>query len=101
MATSSIHDVTSTLPPRLAEITVRDGRHWDGPEAIGVNLGDEVILRVTSDQADEVHIHGYDLKVEVGTGETVDLSFVADVPGIFEVELENSGIKIFEIEVTP
>jgi hypothetical protein len=41
---------------------------------------------VTSDTADEIHIHGYDIEKEVGAGGTVTIDFAADIPGQFEVE---------------
>jgi hypothetical protein len=42
-------------------------------------------------EAEEVHIHGYDIKKELAANETADVSFKATIPGIFEVELEHSA----------
>jgi hypothetical protein len=62
-------------------------------------LGQAVVIKVTSDIADEVHLHGYDKKADVAPGTVATITFIADKPGIFEVELEKKGLKLFELEV--
>jgi hypothetical protein len=62
-------------------------------------LGQTVVIKVTSDIADEVHLHGYDKKADAAPGTVATITFVADKPGIFEVELEKKGLKLFELEV--
>ena len=64
-----------------------------------VALGQAVVIKVTSDIADEVHLHGYDKKADAAPGTVATITFVADKPGIFEVELEKKGLKLFELEV--
>jgi hypothetical protein len=71
-----------------------------GAQRKQIALGDAVLLRVTSDIADEVHVHGYDKKADVEAGGTVEVSFTADIPGVFEVELENAELKLIELEVS-
>jgi hypothetical protein len=60
-----------------------------------------VSVWVLSDIDDEIHVHGYDLYFEAMAGVPVEVALTADVPGIFEVELESSHIPLFELEVTP
>jgi hypothetical protein len=62
-------------------------------------VGETVSIRVTSDVADEVHLHGYDKKVDVAPGAPATLTFTADIPGIFEVELESRSIKLIDLVV--
>ena len=62
-------------------------------------LGQTVVIKVTSDIADEIHLHGYDKKADAAPGTVATITFVADKPGIFEVELEKKGLKLFELEV--
>lgn len=64
-----------------------------------VKLGDNVRLVVESDAADELHLHGYDLIAEVVAGEITELTFVAEIPGIFEVEFETSRLQVLELVV--
>lgn len=64
-----------------------------------VPLGSNVRIRVTSDVADEVHLHGYDKKVDVTPDAPSTLAFNANIPGIFEVELESRSLKLIDVEV--
>jgi hypothetical protein len=66
---------------------------------LSVPLGRTVRLVVTSDKAEEVHVHGYDRRADVSPGQTVTLTFTADIPGIFEVELERSHKLVLRLEV--
>lgn len=80
------------------EVTVADGEVTGGGR-VAVDLGEDVRLRVTSDITDEIHVHGFDLFFDIEAGETVQVEFSADVPGVFEIELERSGILLVELEV--
>lgn len=71
------------------------------PVAAEVTLGDAVVLRITSDVADEVHLHGYDLETEVAAGGTGEIRFTADAPGVFEVEFHESGLLLLRLTVAP
>lgn len=64
-----------------------------------VKLGDNVRLVVESDTADELHVHGYDLIADVVPGQITELTFVAEIPGIFEVEFESSHLQVLELVV--
>lgn len=64
------------------------------------NLGDTVLILVISDVAEELHVHGYDLFLELIPGAEVDLEFVADLPGVWEVELEGAHRLLFELAVS-
>ena len=56
-------------------------------------------LVITSDVTEHVHVHGFDLFADVAAGETATLVFEADVPGVFEIEFEDSFTFITELEV--
>jgi len=66
---------------------------------VPIQVGSSVALVVSSDVADEVHLHGYDRKVDVVAGGTATLEFVADQAGVFEAELESRGIQLVQLEV--
>ena len=71
-------------------VTIADGKVAPDPSRkVEVAAGDRVHLRVTSDHADEVHVHGYDIEKEVSAGGTVTIDFTADIPGQFEVEVHH------------
>jgi hypothetical protein len=89
-----------TPDAREIEIEVEEGRAR-GPGRVSVALGERVDLKVESDVTDEVHVHGYDLFADVGPDREARIRFRADVPGIFEVELESAGLRLLELEVQP
>lgn len=66
---------------------------------VRIDLGQKVRVHVEADRAEEVHVHGYDLKGDVAPGKPAVIDFTANVPGVFEVELEESGLKLFELQV--
>ena len=63
--------------------------------------GDTVRFRVRHGDAEEVHIHGYDIKQDLAANETANVSFEASIPGIFEIELEHSGTLLAHLKVEP
>ena len=58
-------------------------------------------FRVRHDEAEEVHVHGYDIKKDLVANETANVSFDASIPGIFEIELEQSGTPLGRLKVEP
>jgi preprotein translocase subunit SecF len=94
---------TTTAEPaeRELRITIRDGEPVGGIQQLTVQLGEEVKVRVESDVAEELHVHGYDLTADVEAGEDAEIEFEATIAGRFEIELEDSGTPIAELEVRP
>ena len=84
---------------RVIEVTLEGGTVTGVSSRVEVALGERLIIRVTSDVADEVHVHGYDERAAVPAGETVDIPLTADIPGGFEVELEETGRLLFQLRV--
>ena len=97
--TSTVAPVTTSTAAPTVQVEIEDGV-VTGIDLLKVSLGDTVEVIITSDADGEVHVHGYDLFFDLQPGVPLDLSFVADVPGVFEVELEGSHLLLFEIEVT-
>jgi hypothetical protein len=89
---------SATSEPR---IQVKNGKPVGGVQKIEFKKGGTVRFSVTSDVADEIHVHGYDLKKDVPKGGTVRFSFPASIDGGFVVELESRGEQIAELEVQP
>jgi hypothetical protein len=73
----------------------------DSPRTLRFTQGDRIRFRVRAQQADEVHVHGYDLKKDIEAGQTVTFSFPASITGIFEIELENAGEQLGSLRVDP
>ena len=80
-------------------VTVRGGSVVEGGSRQRATLNEAVTVRVTSDVADEVHVHGYEKKFAVVAGQTGEVTFNANIPGVFEVEFERSHKVLFTMEV--
>lgn len=81
------------------EVHYAGGAVQGGVQRVSVQRGSAVALVVSSDVADEVHLHTYDRKVDVPAGGTATLNFTADQSGVFEAELESKGIQLVQFEV--
>jgi heme/copper-type cytochrome/quinol oxidase subunit 2 len=88
------------LPDVAATATITAGAVATETPKIEAAVGHTVEITVTSDVADELHIHGYDLFADLEPGVAVTLRFEADIPGIFEVELEGAHLAVFSLEVS-
>ena len=101
--TSSTGSTSTATTPEPAVQTVRvvNGQPAGGIKTISYTKGDQIRLKVQSDTADEIHVHGYDLKKDVAKGGSVEFEFPASIEGRFEVELENAGTQIAMLEVDP
>jgi outer membrane murein-binding lipoprotein Lpp len=87
-------DADLTVP-----VVVAEGAVEGGARTVELEAGTVVAIELTADVADELHVHGYDELAEVVPGETTTLVFTADLPGVWEVELENRGLLLLELEV--
>lgn len=90
-----------TAETSVPTIIVKDGEPVGGVAEIAVGAGEDVRFKVSSDQAEEIHVHGYDLAQTVPAGGTVEFDFPAELEGIYEVELEKLGVQIAELRVEP
>lgn len=91
----------SAPPPAADEIVVKGGKPEGGVQRVVVKKGDTVRLLVSSDGADEIHLHGYDIEREAAPGKPARFRFKADVEGVFEMEVENTGEKVANLVVEP
>lgn len=62
-------------------------------------LGETVVLRATSDVAEELHVHTFDLRTELAPGRPGELRFTAEIPGRQEVEFERSAKTALTLEL--
>jgi hypothetical protein len=88
-------------PTARSRVTIRNGLPEGGPARITVSKGRRVELVITSDVADEVHVHGYNLMRDVAPGHPVTIQFRATIPGTVEVELEGRGVHIASVTTKP
>lgn len=102
---SSVSQTASETPqPTKADvvevrIVVRNGKVRPPLHRAKIAKGKTVRLTVTADVRDEVHVHGYDVSKSVRPGRPAILEFVADEQGLFEVELEQAGLPLVQLQV--
>jgi hypothetical protein len=91
--------VSAAVEQRI-EVTVAGGKASGDTGRVQVAVGTPVSLVVTSDVADQVHVHGYDIEQELAPGEPATLQFDATIPGVFEVELHEAGTVLLRLQVS-
>jgi plastocyanin len=80
-------DATSApAQPQATKIDIRGGKVAGGPAEIHAKNGDTVVIVVSADAPDDVHLHGYDIEKPVEPGKPATFKFTADIEGIFEIE---------------
>lgn len=84
---------------RTVSITVRDGKVTPAPGRVEVTRGERVALRVTSDRADTLHVHGFDKELALPAGQEATLILTADRTGLFEVETHESDLVLTQLLV--
>ncbi|EKD90927.1 MAG: hypothetical protein ACD_30C00056G0004 [uncultured bacterium] len=90
-----------TPQPNVFELVIEDKKLVSGPATIKVNQGEDVTIKIISDEAEEFHLHAYDESAELEVGKQAVLIFKANLSGRFPFELENSKIEIGVLEVQP
>ena len=98
-ARTSPSSSASTPAGQRIEVQVSGGQVSGDTGRVPVAAGEHVTLVITSDVADEVHVHGYDLEAELTPGQPTEIAFDATIPGVFEVELHEAGTLLLSLQV--
>lgn len=85
----------------VVTINLVDGKPSEKLDStVTIHQGDKITLVITSDKASEVHVHATDTAIQVAAGETVTKTITVDAaPGSYEVEVEDTGFKLFTLVV--
>ncbi|MEU2505589.1 hypothetical protein ABZ621_12835 [Streptomyces sp. NPDC007863] len=84
---------------RTLDIRVTGSTVAPAPSRVELRKGERITLRVTSDRADTVHVHGYDREAPLAPGTPATLTLTADRTGLFEVETHESGLVLTQLVV--
>ena len=87
--------------PVTIAITELNGHIDPSGKTVTVDRGAPITLRVTSDTADEIHVHSvpeHEYEVTAGTPETFRLRI--DTPGTYEVESHGLNVVIVKLQVS-
>lgn len=92
---------TQSTQAQIFTLRIAKGQLVSGSAQLQAKIGDTITLRVTADQADELHIHGYDLHLELTPEQVGTLRFTAIHTGRFDIELHRSHREIAALEIFP
>lgn len=87
--------------PDVQTVKIEGGQPVGGVQELEFPSGERAEFAVESNIADELHLHGYDVYVDVAPGKTETVSFDADIEGLFELESHSTGALFAEISVVP
>lgn len=83
------------------EIVIQNKKIVSGPVTIKVNQGEDITIKITSNEEEEFHVHAYDESVELEPNKQATLSFNTKLSGRFPFELERSKTDLGALEVQP
>ena len=91
------------LPPAGGEIllTLNKGKPDAGVMVVRVKKAANVLIKVNSNSAEELHLHGYDLRLPVSQNAISELRFQALKTGRFEMESHLTHRPVLILEVRP
>jgi hypothetical protein len=81
--------LTEPPPPPKPEVTrirIRGGEVVGGPAEIKARNGDTVVIVVSADAPDDIHLHGYDIEKRAAPEQPARFRFKANLEGEFEIE---------------
>ena len=82
-------------------LAVKNRKLVEGKSTLTANQGDNVIIKITVDENEELHLHGYNYHIDVQKNKQGELSFKANISGRFPFELEHSKTELGSLEVAP
>jgi heme/copper-type cytochrome/quinol oxidase subunit 2 len=83
-------------------VTIANGQVNPANATLQAKVGQPIIFHVTSDAADELHVHSVpDHKFEIAAAPNQSFQFSVDVPGNVDVELHHLDRTIATIQVRP
>lgn len=101
--TTQTTNVSSTPEKKIKtfQLVVKNRKLVSGDSVLKVTQDDDVVIKITVDEDEELHLHGYDKSMDLEKGKQGTLSFVAKVTGRFPFELEKSKTELGALEVQP
>jgi hypothetical protein len=71
------------------------------PDSASAKQGDNITMSVTTDKAEEIHLHGFDLMFQGEPGKKVTKTFKADRTCDCEIEIESTSTHLGSLTVSP
>ena len=99
---AGVNKTPSVTPSVVAfSLVVKNCEVVSGDTVISLYEGQTLVLTVTTDTDDELHIHGYDKTAVLQKDTPATVSFTTDLTGRYPIELHGSGLEIDVLEIQP
>jgi hypothetical protein len=69
------------------------------PTTVDLGIGESLTLTVTSDHADQLHLHGFEIEKDLVAGQPLSVTVTGSQPGIYEVETHHPELRLLKIAV--
>lgn len=83
--------VAQRVPTRQFAVVIKQRKVEVADNVIRVTQGDAVEIVLTADEAAELHLHGYDLKLSLAPNVPGTIRFTASIAGRFPLEAHQFG----------
>jgi plastocyanin len=84
---------------RTIRITITGKQVSPAPTTVDLAVGEKLTLVVTSDHADELHLHGFDVEDKLTAGAATTVTVTGKEPGVYEVETHEPALRLLKIAV--
>ena len=102
-ATDPAHSVPSASPSHSAskriEVTVKGKQVTPAPATVDLAVGESLTIAVTSDKANELHAHGFEVERLLKAGQRQEVTVTGGQTGSFEFELHDPALHLFNVAV--
>ena len=98
-SSSSSSSPSSSPTGRTVVVTVTGKRVSPPPATVDLGVGEKLTLTVTSDKADQLHIHGFEVEKDLIAGTPLSVTLTGEQPGVYEVETHHLGLRLLKIAV--
>lgn len=101
-ASSATATSTAAAAGPVLDVTIAAGKATPANAAIPAKVGQPITVHVTSDAADELHVHSTpDHEFTIAAAPNQTFTFTINDPGKVEVELHHLDQTVATIDVTP
>ena len=90
---------SSTPAGRTIDIRVTGNQVAPAPATVDLGVGESLTLTVTSDHADQLHIHGFEIEKDLVAGQPLSVTVTGAQPGVYEVETHHPELRLLKIAV--
>lgn len=84
---------------RTLTISVQGQKVSPAPTRISLSRGQTLRLVITSDHADQVHAHGFEMEAALVPGRPTTLDLTGSQPGLYEVETHHPALTLLQVLV--